>query len=261
MFQIETMTEAHVATVTNRVERHGDDEVPAVSLGLEITAANTLLDIIDPKLRHALYEAVEGQEQLPGVEAATPLLRCHSFEQHTLTTSHEGWTLAVDDGIDDTEPMVFGGVKVDRFKVEAKQGGTIVLRFRVGTSDVDADKLGKLAMHNGQSIWITLKAPEKKPDLIDASSSAKDLPPSGPDAGELFAAAHSSTSGSSEYSENKAGGPGDEDESEGGDPDATLADRSLAEDRGHDAAIERSPSTRTARGRARTKAALAAGAH
>lgn len=190
MFQIETFTEAHVASVTNRVEKHGDDEKPAVSLGLEITAANTLLDLIDPKLRHALYEAVEGQDQLPGVEPATPLLRCHSFDTHTLTTSHEGWTLAVDDGIDDTQPMVFGTCKVDKFKVEAKQGGSIVLRFRVGTSDVDADKLGKLAMHNGQSVWITLKAPEKKPDAIDGSVAAfeADHPPAGEGEGtDLFA--------------------------------------------------------------------------
>jgi len=187
MFQIETFTEAHVASVTNRVEKHGDDDKPAVSLSLELTAANTLLDLIDPKIREALYKAVDGQEQLPGVEPATPVLRCNSFDRHTLPTAYEGWTLQVDDGIDDTQPMTFGSTKVDKFVVEAKQGGSIVLRFRAGTSDVDADKLGKLAMHNGQSIWITLKAPEKRPDAIDASSSAKDLPP---DAGSLFAQEH-----------------------------------------------------------------------
>jgi hypothetical protein len=185
MFQIETFHEAKLATVTNRIEKHGDEDKPAVSLSLEITAANTLLDAIDPKIRHALYMAVEGQEPLPGVDPATPVLRCNHFETHALTTAHEGWVLTVDDGIDETEPMVFGGVKVDKFKVDAKQGGSIVLRFRAGTSDVDADKLGKLAMHNGQSIWITLTAPEKQPDAIDASSSATDLPP---DATDLFAA-------------------------------------------------------------------------
>lgn len=38
MFQITEMTEAHVASVTNRTETHGDEKVPAVSIGLELIA-------------------------------------------------------------------------------------------------------------------------------------------------------------------------------------------------------------------------------
>lgn len=171
MFQITEFTEARVTSVTNRVEKHGDDEVPAVSLTLEIEAANTLLDAIDPGIRQSLYKPVEGQDQLPGVEPATPVLRCNSFDKVTLTTAHEGWTLAVDDNIDENDPMLFGGCKVDKFAVDAKQGGSIVLRFRVGTSDVDADKLGQLAMHNGQTVWVNVTPPEKKADetVIDGT--------------------------------------------------------------------------------------------
>ncbi len=235
MFQITEFTEAHLASVTNRVEKHGEDDKPAVSLGIAIEAANTLLDCIDPKLRHALYMAVEGQDELPGVEPATPVLRCNSFETHKLTTAHEGWTLQVDDGIDDTTPMTFGGCKVDKFVVEAKQGGSIVLRLRVGTSDVDADKLGKLAMHNGQSIWITLKAPEKKPEAIDGTQAAFEA--DHPHAGALFAEEH--------------GGDGSGDD-EGGD------------DAGGEAGADHEPvgvrtGRRTARGREATKKALAEG--
>ena len=186
MFQILEFTEAHVASVTNRTETHGDEKVPAVSIGLELTAANTILDQIDPKLREALYKAIDDQEQLPGVEPATPVLRCNSIDRAVLPTAHEGWTLQVDDGIDDTTPMTFGSVKVDKFSVEPKQGGSIVLRLRCGTSDVSAETIGKLAMHNGQSIWITLKAPEKKADAIDGTTEAfqKDHP----DATDLFTA-------------------------------------------------------------------------
>lgn len=240
MFQITEFTEAHLASVTNRVEKHGEDDKPAVSLGIAIEAANTLLDCIDPKLRHALYTAVEGQDELPGVEPATPVLRCNSFETHKLTTLHEGWTLCVDDGIDDTTPMTFGGCKVDKFVVEAKQGGSIVLRLRVGTSDVDADKLGKLAMHNGQSIWITLKAPEKKPKAIDGSVQAFEA--DHPDAGSLFAAEH---------------GDG---ETEGADSETEGGDSETDRHEGEKEAIGARTGRRTARGRDKTKAALEAGA-
>lgn len=252
MFEITSFTEARLATLTNRIERHGDEEVPAVSLGIEITAANTLLDSIDPKIRHALYVAVEGQDQLPGVEPATPVLRCNSFERHTLPVKYDGWRLAVDDGVDDTQPMTFGGCKVDKLSVEAKQGGTVILRMRIGTSDLDAERSGMLGMHVGQSIWVALKAPEKNPDVIDASSSAKDLPPSAED---LFA----------------AGTHGDAPEERDEDDDGPICGTSDAEVAEQPSVVreeieriegERSSinSTRTARGREKTAAALKAGA-
>lgn len=187
MFQIEEFTEAHVASITNRQETHGDEKVPAISIGLVMVTANTLLDQIDPTLRQSLYKAIEDQDQLPGIEPATPVLRCNSIEKVTLPTLHEGWTLSVDDGIDDTLPLVFGQVKVDKFVIEPQQGGAISLRFRCGTSDIDADRLGKLGMHNGGSIWIKLTAPAKDTGpVIDGSNEA--FRADHPDAGDLFAA-------------------------------------------------------------------------
>lgn len=224
MLNIEETTEATLAAVTNRVEKHGDDDVPAVSLQISIEAANTLLDQIDPNIRQALYKAVEGQEQLPGVEPATPVLRCNSFDQITLTQAHEGWTLEIDGGIDEGAPMTFGGCKVDKLRVDAKQGGSIVLRMRIGTSDVDADRLGALAMHNGQSIWVRLKPPEKRADAIDGSTEA--FRADHPEAADLFAAQHGQS------------GPEDEpaNESEGGQPDA--GDEPKTRRRGRKAAAE-----------------------
>lgn len=172
MFQILEFTEAHLATLTPRSERHGDDDKPAVSLALEIVGPNTLLDSIDPTIRPTLYKAVEGQEDLPGIEQSTPVLRCNSIDRVTLPTKHEGWTLQVDDGIDNTDPMTFGSVKVDKLSVEPKQGGSITLRLRVGTSDLDAARSGFLGMHVGQSVWITLTAPKPGAPVIDGTTEA-----------------------------------------------------------------------------------------
>lgn len=164
MLEIHEFTEATLCTVTARSEKHGDDEKPAVSLGLSLTVANTLLDVIDPTIRDALFRRVDGQDDLPGVETSTPVLRSNSVDQMKLTTKYEGWTLDVDDGIDDTTTKTFGGCKVDKFTVEPKQGGSCVLRMRVGTSDLDAERSGMLGMHVGQPIWIKLRAPEKVAD-------------------------------------------------------------------------------------------------
>ncbi len=254
MFQLTEFTQATINSVTPRVEKHGDEDKPAVSIKLSIEGPNTLLDAIDPNIRHALYKAVDDQEQLPGVEPATPVLRCNAFEKHTLTASHEGWTLAIDSEVDEAAPMMFGGCKCDKFSVDAKQGGSIVLTIRVGTSDIDADRLGWLGMHNGEDIWITLTPPKPKAEAIDGTVGHPGA--SGPDAGELFSQEH--------------GGPED-DPSEGGDPDAAgEASKAALDAVGSpfgsreaelqaEAAAGVPTSTRTARGREATRKALADG--
>lgn len=223
MFEISTTTEAALTAVTNRTEKRGDEDVPAVSLQVSIEAANTLLDCIDPAIRQALYKAVEGQDQLPGVEPSTPILRCNSFGTIEIDRAHEGWKLEIDAGIDEDEPMVFGGCKVDKFRVEAKQGGSVVLRMRIGTSDVDADRLGALAMHNGQSIFVRLIAPKPKAEAIDGTQAAFEA--DHPDAGDMFADAH--------------GGPEDEaPDGEGSDPDAAPAAKPARRGRKAAASVE-----------------------
>lgn len=187
MFQLTEFTEARLASVTNRIEKHGDEDVPAITLSVVITAANTLLDTIDANLRHALYKAKPDETpELPGMESNTPILRTNCIDTIVLTTSHEGWTLLVDDDIDESDPMTFDGVKVDKLRVDAKQGGSIELTARLGTCDVDAERLGKLGMHNGQSIWVKLLKPEVKADAIDGS--VKAFQADHPDATDLFAA-------------------------------------------------------------------------
>lgn len=183
MLQILEMTEAKLATLTPRSEKHGDDEKPAVSLGLELTTSNEILDLIDKELAPRLFKHSDSKP-LPGVRDALTVLACNSIERATLAVKHEGWTLAVDDGIDDSKPLSFGSCKVDKVSVEPMQGGSIVLRMRVGTSDLDAAKSGMLGMHVGQSIWITLTAPKPGEAKDD------DKAPKGktPDATDLFVA-------------------------------------------------------------------------
>lgn len=181
MFQILEFTEARLATLTSRSEKHGEDDKPAVSLGLELTVGNDLLDSIDPEIARALFKHPD-TKPLPGVRDAMTVLRCNSFERVTLPTKHDGWTLQVDDGIDDSNPLTFGSCKVDKFSVEPHQGGSVTLRLRIGTSDLDAARSGMLAMHVGQPIWITLVAP-KPGEEKQAQPKVEQQ-----DAGDIFAA-------------------------------------------------------------------------
>lgn len=192
-FELLTPTAAMLSTVTPRTEVHGEDRVVAISLALKLTGANTLLDRMSPTLRPTLYQAVEGQDQLPGVEPATPLLRTKGIEQVVLSGALEGWTLTVAHGIDEDDPITLGGCKVDKFRVVPHEGGSVDLHFRVGTNDVDAEEIGLLCGKLQTEIEITLKAPEAPAPVIDGSVEAfrRDHPETGdePTAEDLFAAA------------------------------------------------------------------------
>lgn len=182
MFQLLHATTATLNTITSRSEIHGEEKKPAISLGLSIEAPNTILDLLDPTLRPTFYSKANGQYQLPGAEETTPSLRTRSITSIGIAGAFEGWTLNVDHGIQEREPVKFGGVKVDKFSAELKDGGTCVLHLRCGTSDIDAKSLGIVGMKLAQKISITLVAPvvkdEKKPTdggapLFDGKKDAK----------------------------------------------------------------------------------------
>lgn len=206
-FEIPTPTAAKLNTVTPRKEMHGDEPVSAVSLSLSITGPNTLLDHLDGgKLRNALYMAVPDQEQLPGVEPATPLLRARGIDVVSLNGSLEGWTVSFEHGIDEGSAIVLGSSKVDKFRVKPMEGGSVELLFRVGTSDISEEEAGALFGKLGQEVMISLKAPVKtEGPVIDGTVGHPGATAVGdPDAGDLFADQHAGDFGRDE----DAAGPG-----------------------------------------------------
>lgn len=173
MFQLLTPTAALLKSVTPRKENHGEDIVVALSMRLQIDGPNTLLDLLSPDLRHALYKAAEGQDQLPGVEPSTPLLRAKGIlDVMNLRACFEGWTLKVGHGIDEADPITIGACKVDAFKLDAMEGGSISLSFRVGSNDVSSEEIGLLCGKLGSEIRVVLEAPVAKPAAIDGSNKA-----------------------------------------------------------------------------------------
>lgn len=182
MFQILTPTIATLTSVTNRTEKHGDEEVPAISIGLKITTSNTILDLLYPGLRSALYTRPDGQDDLPGVEETTPLLRSPGIEYLMLKASFEGWTLIIEHGIDEESEIAMGSCKVDKFKAILHEGGSTDLFLRVGTSDVSPEDAGLLWSKQRQEVSVILRAPERPVQSADGE-------PSEEDATDLFVAA------------------------------------------------------------------------
>jgi hypothetical protein len=141
IFELTKPTTALLASVTNRAENHGEDKVPAVSLGLTIQASTSVLDMLCPQL--------------------VPLLGVDSLEGVALATVCEGWTMHVEHGIEaDDGAITLGGCRLDKFRVAPGNDGMCELRLRVASHDLTPMTLGLLGMKAQQEIVITVIAPK-----------------------------------------------------------------------------------------------------
>jgi hypothetical protein len=153
-FALSESTDVRVTSVNVRSEAHGKNHVPAVDLRLQLTAANTILEQLKPGLREALYLAVDKgeappQPDLEGVEPVSdlPLLRISGLEPIRLADELTGYTVTVDIGLGRKESLVeLVGCKVNAFVVEALQGGSVRIGFRVQASGLKEREIGKLGV-------------------------------------------------------------------------------------------------------------------
>ncbi|AQZ99356.1 hypothetical protein B5M06_14955 [Comamonas kerstersii] len=169
-FEIEDFTPVKITSVNPRSERHGPEELhPAVDLHISLTTGNNILTALDGKLLDALYTKNAnadqgGQRNLEGVEEVSnlpnlkfPLMGALKWKKDLI-----GYTLTVQHGVG--SDIVLTGCKVNNFTIDPKEGGSVDLKFRVQSSDVDERTLGKLGLLVQNEVDVMLLAPEAKQD-------------------------------------------------------------------------------------------------
>lgn len=169
-FEIEDFTPVKITSVNPRSERHGPEELhPAVDLHISLTTGNNILTALDGKLLDALYTKNAnadqgGQQSLDGVEEVSnlpnlkfPLMGALKWKKDLV-----GYTLTVQHGVG--SDIVLKGCKVNNFTIDPKEGGSVDLKFRVQSSDVDERTLGKLGLLVQNEVDVMLLAPEAKQD-------------------------------------------------------------------------------------------------
>jgi len=176
MFELTTPTPVTIVSVTPRREMHGDEKTPALSIGLKYKGPNTVLNDIDAGLLEMLYRSVESDTGQLEIEEAKvshfPKLRSVAIGTIAIKGKFIGWRLSVKYGIDDTTAVVLTDCKLDKLRVvELCEGGTVELRFRIGTSKIDERAIGQLAMMMDQEVPVTLTGP-KVAEAIDGTVDA-----------------------------------------------------------------------------------------
>lgn len=153
--------------VQTRMEKHGEDDVPALDLHIAITGGNTLLDMLHRDLRRALFKPItetEGELSLPIDDL--PSVRFARLKAPVkFDIEQPGMTLRVAYGVSGKADMVLGSIKLSKPEVFAFiEGGSVEMRMLLSTTDVNEKTIGKLSLLQGHDLTITLTAPEVQPE-------------------------------------------------------------------------------------------------
>ena len=158
----------------------GEDEVlPHRLLGLRIIGANTLLDLrIDPACARCSTPRQRAGRQVTPHQASSPARRMSAPRRRVGEAGRvlRGRTLKLDHGIENEAltAFVIGGGKSTSSSSCRREGGTVEIDLRVGSSDIDESEAGwGCTAVNAAGHRITLHAPSVAPlAAIDGSTEA-----------------------------------------------------------------------------------------
>jgi hypothetical protein len=158
-FQITEPRTVTIRSVTSRVERHGEEKQPAVSIWLTLATPSTLLDMLDDELR-GMFWRQPATGDLPGVEAAPPTeLRCKLLKgPHKVEKAFDGYTMTICH-IDGSASMTLDACKVNGFEFLPQPDGMCRLAFKVDAAEDDPETRGTLDTMLQREVDITLTAP------------------------------------------------------------------------------------------------------
>jgi len=184
-FEIESMTTLRLTNVNPRMEKHGPESVPAVDMNFIMDAPNDVLSYFDGGLLNALYTVrteaqSDEQTEIDGLDPVShlPNLRFPKMSPIKWDWRGAGYTLELDYGLGSGRNIVLETCEVGKFVIDAKEGGTVELKFQVQvTTGLTEQIIGKLSMMIGQEVGITLLAPT----AMDAQSAATFAEPLFPD--------------------------------------------------------------------------------
>jgi len=153
---------AELVHKNERIEKHGEEDRLACDLNFSIEMANTQLAMFAPALRSCLYQRSLGdQPALPGTEEETDHMPSLRFPAITVLKWGAGDLVGAElrfhYGTSEKSHIVFEGVKIGKFRIECKEGGTVVVSFQgqVYPTEAQSGKLSKFLQTRSCVISVT----------------------------------------------------------------------------------------------------------
>lgn len=159
MFSLERQ-KATFANLNLRAEKHGDENIPAADLHFTVVASNDVLSEFDPELKSAFYRKPRSgeQDELDVSPGYLPKLRFPKMGGWKWEYEITGGLLTVHYGTGGRSDIALDMKKVDAFKFNPMDGGSVEISFRVRCAP-DEKQVGKLSRLIKDEIEISLEPP------------------------------------------------------------------------------------------------------
>jgi hypothetical protein len=165
-FDLPELSRLKLTKATPRKETHGKELVQAISLRVEWwptdnAAVNLLHDNLQDLLWWVPPEAA-AQADLDGVPAVKKHRRVPTLHMPLkIEAAFSGYTLKIEHGIDDSTALELYSASLDKFEIEAKEGGSVVIRWSIASNKAITPQLvGALCGLEGGELIATLTPPE-----------------------------------------------------------------------------------------------------
>jgi hypothetical protein len=176
-FVLETLTKAKITDVVVLSQKNREpDQNPGAALTFSMELSNNALSYFDGSLKSFLYtksaasSAGPAQKGLEGVEEISdmPNLTRGGIKMGKFHWNEDlsGYGLVIDHGMGGKSNLEISDCVVSGFRITPKEGGTIILDFKIEAQDVPEKVFGKLATIKNREVQITLSAPEVKQESM-----------------------------------------------------------------------------------------------
>lgn len=155
---------AILANLNTRTEKHGPEQVPAADLKIDCFRPSDDLAHFGPRLKSDFFND-KSLDLAGGPAIAHPELK----GPHKLNCSMTGAEVRIEYGV--KSPIILKDVKVNGFQFDPKEGGSILLSFRVQCQPDDT-QIGKLYKLQGREINVTI-IPAELPEVADTGDKGK----------------------------------------------------------------------------------------
>jgi len=164
-----------IVSCTNVSEKHGKDRIPAISIGLYLVGASTLLDHFDTALRTTLFRKPQPTPgELPMEHDSLTELRFPFMRNLAWDRKYAGYMLRFHIGATGAEDVLLAECGLKDIRFVAQEGGSVGIGFKVTAHPKDEVDHGKVATRLQQEIMITLTPPDHIPTLFDGEPPADD---------------------------------------------------------------------------------------
>lgn len=158
MFDLNT-AQVKLCAINARAELHGEDAKPAFDLKIEATLPSDSLIAFHPELRTTLFKKDESPDLVDAINPdALTVLRFPKLGALKWDWEGTGYSVVVGYGIGGESDIKLNDCKVDHFKFEPLNGGSVLIAFRVIAHPDTAD-VGKLCEFIQRDIELTVTPP------------------------------------------------------------------------------------------------------